>query len=77
MTAGTSINDKADGIRAPTMWMTRMIHHRMAANRSSIDRINLPATVNCKRVACEAHLRHVFRVGRTSHGESQFNVLAV
>jgi hypothetical protein len=32
MMVGTSISNEVDGIRAPTMWPTHLIHHRMAAN---------------------------------------------
>jgi hypothetical protein len=69
MTARTSINDKADGIRAPTMWLTYLFHRGMAANRSSIDRIGLRATIRCKQVANETEPRHDFRVGMTSRGD--------
>jgi hypothetical protein len=70
---GTSISDEVDGIRAPTMWMTRMIHHRMAANLSFFERITLRAAVRCKLIACDTDPRHTFWVGRTSYGESRFN----
>jgi hypothetical protein len=71
MTVRASINDEVDSIRAPTMWMTRMIHHRMDANWSFFERITLRAAVRCKLIACDIHPRHTFRVGRTSHGESR------
>ena len=32
MMVGTSISNEVDGIRAPTMWPTHLIQHRMAAN---------------------------------------------
>ena len=58
MTIGTLNNDQADGIRAPTMWMTRMIQHRMATNGPFFERITLRATVRCKLIAFDADPRH-------------------
>jgi hypothetical protein len=29
---GTPISNEVEGIRAPTMWLTNLIHHKMAAN---------------------------------------------
>ena len=66
-----AINDKADGIRAPTMWLTQLFRHRTSVNQSPIDQINLRETVGCKRIVCEADPRHTFWVGRTSYGESR------
>lgn len=60
MMVGTSISNEVDGIRAPTMWPTHLIHHRMAANWSFFDRITLRATVRCKLIACDADPRHTF-----------------
>ena len=74
MMVGTSISNKVDGIRAPTMWMTRMIHHRMAANRSFFERITLRAAVRCKLIACDIDPRHTFWVGRNSYGESRVKI---
>jgi hypothetical protein len=77
MMVGTSISNEADGIRAPTMWMTRMIHHRMAANWSFFERITLRATVRCKWIACDIDPRHTFWIGRISYGESRLNAVTV
>jgi len=68
---GTSISDEVDGIRAPAMWLTHLIHHRLAANWTFFDRITLRATVRCKLIACDTDPRHTFWAGRTSYGESQ------
>jgi hypothetical protein len=68
---GTSISNEVDGIRAPTMWPTHLIQHRMAANWSFFERITLRATVRCKLIAYDAEPRHTFWVGRTSYGESR------
>jgi hypothetical protein len=70
MMVGTSISNEVDGIRAPTMWLTHLIHHRMAANWSFFDRITLRATVRSKLIAYDADPRHTFWVGRVSYGES-------
>jgi len=70
---GTSISNEVDGIRAPTMWPTHLIHHRMAANWSFFDRITLRPTVRCKLIACDTDPRHTFWAGRTSYGESQLS----
>ena len=69
MMVGTSISNEVDGIRAPTMWPTHLIHHRMAANWSVCDRITLRAAVRCKLIACDTDPRHTFWVGRTSYGK--------
>jgi hypothetical protein len=71
MTVGTSINDEVDGISAPGMGQIRLFGHGMAARRSFIDRINLPATVRCKLIACDTDPNHTFGVGKTSYGESR------
>ena len=72
MMVGTSISNEVDGIRAPTMWPTPLIHHRMAANWSFFERITLRAAVRCKLIACDIDPRHTFWVGRNSYGESRF-----
>jgi len=77
MTVGTSINDEVDGISAPGMGQIRLFGHGMAARRSFIDRINLPATVRPKRIACGTDLRHNFWVGRIPHGESRLTTLVI
>ena len=77
MTVGTSINDEVEGISAPGMGQTRLFGHGMAAPRSFIDRINLPATVRPKRIACGTDLRHNFWVGRVPHGESRLTTLVI
>jgi len=71
-TAGTCIDDKADGVRAPTMWLTRLFHHRMIANRPFLDRIALRAAVRRKLIACDIDPRHSFWVGSTSYGEFRY-----
>jgi hypothetical protein len=71
MMVGTSISNEVDGIRAPTMWLTHLIHHRMAAHWSFFERITLRAAVRCKLIACDTDPRHTFWVGSTSHGESR------
>jgi hypothetical protein len=71
MMVGTSISNEVDGIRAPTMWPTHLIHHRMVANWSFFERITLRAAVRCKLIAYDADPRHTFWVGRTSYGESR------
>jgi hypothetical protein len=75
MMVGTSISNEVDGIRAPPMWPTHPIHHRMAANLSFFDRITLRATVRCKLIACYTDPRHIFWVGRSSYGESRIKAL--
>ena len=75
MMVGTSISNEVDGIRAPTMWPTHLIQHRMAANWSFFERITLRATVRCKLIAYDADPRHTFWVGRTSYGESRIKDL--
>ena len=72
MMVGASISDEVDGIRAPTMWLTHQIHHKMAAKRPTMDRINIRAAVRCKRIAYETDPRHTFQVGKISHGKSRF-----
>jgi hypothetical protein len=34
MMVGTSFNNEVDGIRAPTLWLTHLLHHRKTANWS-------------------------------------------
>jgi hypothetical protein len=72
---GTSISNEVDGIRAPTMWLTHLTQHRMAANSSFLDRITLRTTVRCKLIACDTDPRHTFWVGRTSYGESRLTII--
>jgi len=74
MMVGTSISNEVDGIRAPTMWPTHLIHDRIATNSSFFDRITLRATVRCKLIACETDPRHTFWAGRTSYAESRIIV---
>jgi hypothetical protein len=71
MMVGTSISNEVDGIRAPTMWLTHLIHHRMAANRPSINRIGLPGAERSKLVAGQANLNHTMRAARFLLGKSQ------
>jgi hypothetical protein len=73
---GTSISNEADGIRVPTMWMTHMIHHRMATNWSFFERITLRAAVRCKLIACDTDPGHPYWVGWYSYVNSvQFFML--
>jgi hypothetical protein len=60
MMVGTSISNEVDGIRAPTTWSMHLVHHRVAANWSFVDRIALRVTVKCKLIACDADPRHTF-----------------
>jgi hypothetical protein len=71
ITVRKSINDEVDGIRAPTMFLTHLIHHRMAAYWSFFERITLWAAVRCKLIACDTDPRPFFGVRRISYGESQ------
>jgi hypothetical protein len=60
MMVGTSISNEVDGISTLTMWLTHLIHHRMAANWSVCDPITLRATIGCKLIACDTDTRHTF-----------------
>ena len=71
MTARVSINDEADGISAPGPWLTRLFHQSMAANWSSIDRIDVRATGRIKPVAGEAEPHHTFPTEGPLRGKSQ------
>ena len=57
---GTSISNEVDGIRAPTMWLTCLVHYRMATNWSFFERVTLRATFRCKLIACYTDPNHTF-----------------